>query len=126
MNPPFIVRTDRPVEPETYELPPGKRLDGNPRQTVWMHHVSPDGNFLVGLWRGEPGRWRVAYTEDEFCHVLEGRSVITGDGGPPVAVGPGDSFVVPRGFVGTWEVLETTTKRFVIREHVPAAAEPLS
>jgi uncharacterized cupin superfamily protein len=33
-----------------------------------------------------------------------------------VTVGAGDSFVVPRGFVGTWEVVATTTKRFVIHE----------
>lgn len=122
MTQPAVVRTDRPVEPESYELPPAKRLQGNPRQTVWMHHVSPDGAFQVGLWRGEPGRWRVSYTEDEFCHVLEGRSVIAGDDGSEVAVGPGDTFVVPRGFSGTWEVLETTTKRFVIRENAAPVA----
>jgi hypothetical protein len=28
----------------------------------------------------------------------------------------GDRFVIPRGFVGTWEVVATTTKRFVIFE----------
>jgi uncharacterized cupin superfamily protein len=31
-------------------------------------------------------------------------------------VRPGDEFVIPRGFVGTWEVVEPTLKRFVIHE----------
>jgi hypothetical protein len=31
-------------------------------------------------------------------------------------VAAGESFVIPRGFVGTWEVVETTVKRFVIYE----------
>lgn len=33
-----------------------------------------------------------------------------------MVVGPGSRFVMPRGFQGSWEVMETTTKRFVIFE----------
>jgi uncharacterized cupin superfamily protein len=36
-----------------------------------------------------------------------------------VTVGPGDRFVMPRGFRGTWEVVEATRKTFVIYQ--PAA-----
>jgi uncharacterized cupin superfamily protein len=28
----------------------------------------------------------------------------------------GESFVVPKGFIGSWEVVQATTKRFVIYE----------
>jgi uncharacterized cupin superfamily protein len=36
--------------------------------------------------------------------------------GPAVNVRPGDELIIPRGFVGTWEVLQPTLKRFVIHE----------
>ena len=29
----------------------------------------------------------------------------------------GDAFLIPNGFRGYWEVIETTTKHFVIRHH---------
>ena len=59
-------------------------------------------------------RFLQRYTEDEFCHVLEGRSIVTEAGGKAVTVVAGDSFVIPRGFVGTWEVVERTRKEFAI------------
>ncbi len=119
---PRLVKTDAAVAPEEYFLPPEKLIEGNPKQTLWMHYTDPTRQFFVGLWRSEPGKWRVAYTEEEFCLMLEGRSVITDSSGHAVTLIAGESFVVPRGFVGTWEVLETTTKRFVIHEARAGAA----
>jgi uncharacterized cupin superfamily protein len=105
-----------PVAAEEYFLPPEKLLQGNPRQTVWMHYTDPSAKFMVGIWHSEPGRWRILYTEEEFCRILEGVSVLTDHAGNPVTVRAGDEFVVPAGFSGTWEVLEPTRKRFVIYE----------
>jgi len=48
--------------------------------------------------------------------MLEGTSVITNESGEVITLVAGDSFVIPRGFVGTWEVVVATTKRFVIYE----------
>jgi len=101
---------------ETYFLPAEKRLEGNPLQTLWMQYTDASGQLFAGVWRSEPGKWRVAYTEEEVCHMLEGRSILTSDDGVVLEVAAGESFVVPRGFTGTWEVVETTTKRFVIFE----------
>lgn len=102
--------------PEHYELPPEKRLAGNPRQTVWMQYRDPGGKFFVGIWQSEPGKWSVDYTEEEFFQVESGCSVITDTAGNASTVRAGTSMVIPRGFRGTWEVLETTRKRFVIYE----------
>jgi len=106
--------TDGPGQ--EYHLAADKLLVGNPRQTVWMDYTDPSKQFFAGLWRSEPGKWKVRYTEEEYCHLLEGVSVIEDAAGHAVTVKAGDSFVVPRGFVGTWEVVERTTKRFVIYE----------
>ena len=110
---------DAPGEP--YHLAADKLVAGNPLQTVWMHYTDASRQFLVGLWRSEPGKWKVHYTEEEYCHLLEGVSVIEDTAGHAVTVKAGDSFVVPRGFVGTWEVVQRTTKRFVIFEATQTA-----
>lgn len=103
---------------DEYYLAPEKLMEGNPRQAVWIHYTDPSKQFVVGIWRSEPGKWKISYTEEEYCHMLEGMSIITDQAGLSVTVKPGESFVVPRGFVGTWEVVETSTKRFVIYEEV--------
>jgi uncharacterized protein len=101
---------------ETYFLPTEKLIAGNPQQTLWMHYTDPTQQFFTGVWRSEPGKWKIAYTEEEYCLMLQGTSVITDSEGVATTVTAGESFVVPRGFVGTWEVVEATTKRFVIYE----------
>lgn len=106
---------------ESYRLPAEKRLAGDPLQTVWMDYTDESGRFMAGLWRSEPGRWRIRYTEEEVCELLAGISIVTSEAGEAVTLRAGDRFVVPRGFVGTWEVVETTTKTFVIHD----AGEPL-
>ena len=71
--------------------------------------------FFAGIWEATPGKWRIVYEEWEFCHILSGVSVIEEEGGGAVTVRAGDSFVLRPGFKGTWEVLETTRKEYVIR-----------
>ena len=54
-------------------------------------------------------------TNGNIRRILSGTSIVTEDGGAPVTVTAGDSFILRPGFSGTWEVLETTTKDYVIR-----------
>jgi uncharacterized cupin superfamily protein len=99
---------------EEYFLPPEKLLQGNPRQTAWVHYTDASGRFCAGLWHSERGRWKIRYTEEEYCQVLEGVSIITNQAGTALTVRAGAEFVIPAGFSGTWEVVEPTRKRFVI------------
>jgi uncharacterized protein len=105
-----------PTAPQTYYLDSDKLIDGNPRQTVWLEYTDASGRFLVGTWESEVGKWSVSYTEEEYFRVLAGRSVIIAEDGETVEVCSGASMVIPRGFRGTWEVLEPTRKTFVIYE----------
>lgn len=119
---PLVLLDTLKPEPEHYHLPPEKLLAGNPRQTVWLEYTDASKVFHVGVWASEPGKWNIRYTEEEQCHILEGVSIIRSDTGEETTVRAGDRFVIPRGFVGTWEVIETTRKTFVIYE--PAADAP--
>jgi uncharacterized cupin superfamily protein len=105
---------------EEYFLPAEKLIVGNPRQRAWQQYSDLSGKFFAGAWQSEVGKWRVSYTEEEYCQILEGISVITDTSGNAITVRAGDRFVIPRGFVGTWEVIETTRKLYVIYE--PGAA----
>jgi len=104
------------VSAEEYFLAPEKLIVGNPKQTVWVHYTDPGKEFFVGVWQSELGKWRIRYTEQEYCQMLSGVSVITDEQGAETTVTEGDCFVIPAGFVGTWEVVQATTKRFVIYE----------
>lgn len=101
---------------EEYVLSEDKLISGNPKQVVWNTYSDASGRFFAGLWQSEVGKWRIRYTEEEYCHLLQGVSVITDAQGRAVTVSAGDRFVIPRGFAGTWEVVEPTRKIYVIYE----------
>jgi len=101
---------------QEYFLDAEKLLVGNPKQRVWNHYKDATDRFFAGEWCSEVGKWKVSYTEEEYCQILEGISVITDNDGNSITVAAGDNFVVPSGFIGTWEVVEPTRKIYVIYE----------
>ena len=92
---------------------PDRLVSGNPVFSTW-NHEDQDGLFC-GIWQSTPGTWRVVYTEWEYCHIRSGISILTATDGTARTLRTGDSFIIPRGFTGTWQVVETTTKDYVIR-----------
>lgn len=114
--PALRLLNDADFSAESYQLPAEKIIEGQPTQTVWMHYSDPTGQFHVGVWRGEVGKWQIRYTEEEWCEMLDGVSVVCDTHGHCTRLSAGMRFVIPRGFEGTWEVVQTTTKRFVIYE----------
>jgi hypothetical protein len=110
--PNFLRLTASAAEPE-YDAPPADKLiSGDPQFTTW--NVEDRDGLYCGIWQSTPGKWRISYEEWEYVHVLEGRSVITADDGTEHHLAAGDSFVLRPGFSGTWEVLETLRKEYVI------------
>ena len=93
---------------------PDRLISGNPTFRTWNVDEA-EGGIYAGLWESTPGKWLVSYDEWEFCHILSGVSIVTEDGGEARTVSAGDSFVLRPGFRGTWEVVETTRKEYVIR-----------
>ncbi|TPI44005.1 cupin domain-containing protein [Mesorhizobium sp. B3-1-6] len=109
----LAVNTDT-VEPEAGAPPPDRVISGDPKFRTWNVEEG-DAGLYAGFWEATPGKWRIVYDEWEFCHILSGVSVIAEDGGEARTVRAGDSFVLRPGFKGTWEVLETTRKEYVIK-----------
>lgn len=117
-----ITLLDQTKDAEEYYLAEEKRIHGNPLQQIWLEYTDPSESFFVGIWQSEPGKWHVSYTEEEYCHILAGLSkVVDASTGQEFTLSSGDRFVVPAGFKGTWEVLETTKKHFVVYEKKAAS-----
>jgi len=100
-------------DPEISRPDPEKVLTGDPVHTTW--NLEERDGLYCGIWQSTPGKWLISYDEWEYCHILEGLSLISEDGGEAVTVKAGDSFILRPGFKGSWEVLETTRKDYVIR-----------
>ncbi|MBF9035015.1 DUF861 domain-containing protein [Rhodobacterales bacterium HKCCE2091] len=109
----LFLRIEVAGAPEEGAPAPEKVITGDPRHRTW--NLEERDGLYAGVWESTPGKWAISYDEWEYCRILSGRSVISEDGGAAVEVGPGDGFVLRPGFRGTWEVLETTRKEYVIR-----------
>ena len=103
---------------EVLELDPSRLAAGSPmpRQFVRNAFTDTSGRFFAGIWRISIGAWRVSYTENELCVLTAGKVRISDDHGRQWTFGPGDSFVMPSGFAGLWEVLEPAQKFYAIYE----------
>jgi uncharacterized protein len=91
-------------------------IAGAPRQVVTNYFTDTTQQFFAGRWTSTPGKWRIRYTESEFCCLTKGRVALENGAGQRWEFAPGDAFVVPAGFEGTWEVLEECTKFYAIFE----------
>lgn len=111
-----IVRLDRPLDPQVSAPAADRVISGQPQHRLWNYFTDSTQSFFAGRWAGTRGKWRVRYTENELCVMLTGRVIISSDAGEQIAFGPGDAFVIPAGFSGTWEVLEDCSKVYAIFE----------
>ncbi|WP_455373716.1 cupin domain-containing protein [Limibacillus halophilus] len=100
--------------PEEGAPAPEKVLEGNPKNLTWNLYESPDERLFCGLWESGPGKWAISYEESEYCRLLTGHSRLADEQGQTLELSPGTAFFIPPGFKGTWEVLETTRKQYVI------------
>ncbi len=106
--------------PETDHPRPERLIQGNPLRETWnrVDAALPTGQVFCGVWRCEPGHWRIAMgpTERELFTVLVGRCRVHDALGGFVEAGPGEGIYIPPGFEGAFEVLEQMTKTYMICE----------
>jgi uncharacterized protein len=106
-----------PGDPEIDRPLPERLIAGNPKCETWNIAGTPaKGQFYCGVWRCEPGHWRIRMgeSEQELLTVLAGRCRVHADDGSFREAGPGEAIFIPAGFSGSFEVLETLTKTYAI------------
>lgn len=73
------------------------------------------GKILVAVYEAGPGRVYIdGAVYDEFVQILEGRLILTPDGGDAVEFKQGDSLIVPKGYTGYWHMPEKYRELIVI------------
>lgn len=107
-------------DPESDHPRPERLIRGNPLRETWnrVDDTLPAGQVFCGVWRCEPGHWRIAMgpTERELFTVLAGRCRVHDALGGFVEAGPGEGIYIPPGFEGAFEVLQPLTKTYMICE----------
>jgi len=110
----LLLPVNTESEPEFGAPAEGRIISGDPQFRTWNAEETSDGLY-AGIWESTEGKWHVAYDEWEFFQLISGVSVVTEVGKEPVTLRTGDSFIIRPGFKGTWEVIETTRKTYVIK-----------
>ena len=68
----------------------------------------------VGLWEGGAGKSVLKdFPFTEYVLMISGRVIVTGQDGVSNTFVAGDTFVIPRGWSGTWDVQERMKKQIV-------------
>lgn len=109
----LIQRIDRSgITPEVDRPDPGIVLAGDPVHTTW--NMEDRDGLYCGMWQSTPGKWEISYAEWEYVYIHQGVSILTDAAGNATTLRAGDSYIIRPGFEGTWEVVETTLKDYVI------------
>ncbi|MFN8191581.1 MAG: cupin domain-containing protein [Nocardioidaceae bacterium] len=102
------------LEPEQ-EMPPFASPVGSPN--IGMKLIAGDGMSpgTCAVWGTDRGGVRYdGLPGRESGFVVSGRARITADGAEPIEIGPGEGFVLPAGWSGTFEALEPLRKVFYL------------
>ena len=98
----FDALVDDPEQPD--------HVDG-----AWRYASLADGALETGVWEATVATWEETdYAVDEVCVMLAGRLRLTDADGQVHHLREGDAFHLPRGWAGTWEVVEDMRKFYVI------------
>jgi uncharacterized cupin superfamily protein len=81
--------------------------------------TNPDAARLASLgvdhwpiWEKEASEFPWEYFEQEISYILEGRAIITPEGGEPVEITKGDLVTMPSELICKWKVVEPIRKRY--------------
>lgn len=112
----LLMTTQGPTAPEveTGGPDPAALLSGEYATRTWNHWTGEQDRLYCGIWECTPGKVTVDYTEWEFCHFMTGKATLTNAAGQSWTLQAGDAFIIPPGFRGTWETVETVRKHYVI------------
>lgn len=96
-------------------VPSGAVLSGVANETGQVHYETTDGKVTTGTWQCTPyAEHLICDGFTEFSTVIWGKVALTNSDGQVETFSAGDSYVLPVGWQGRFEVLETLRKIYVI------------
>ena len=87
--------------------------------------VLHQGDFVVAVFEASPAIIDISdpFPYDEFVLVLEGQVTLTHIDGEKQNYKPGDTFLVPKGWLGTWDMPDKYREMIVIETKAWVASE---
>jgi len=77
-------------------------------------HRSPDETIQIGVWEADISKVRlVDFPVTEYVVMLAGKLVVVNEDGSSNEFKAGDTFVIPRGFTGIWDIRERMKKQHI-------------
>jgi uncharacterized cupin superfamily protein len=77
--------------------------------------AAANSGLRIGVWEGGPGILRLTnYPHDEYCVMISGEVVVTDAAGHKETFRSGDSFVIPHGFSGSWDMKTKMRKQYAM------------
>jgi uncharacterized cupin superfamily protein len=78
-------------------------VEGGSHFRGYSAYSDPTRQFSAGVSECESGVLKLhPWPKEEFCVVISGSVEITDEQNHTEKFGPGDAFVIPKGFAGTW------------------------
>lgn len=112
---PLVVFKHEEVEPLGGYPANWTVIAGSPVARNWLKYNNAEMGVRSGVWECTPGTFTLDHKVFEFCHLVEGEVLLTAEHGGPELLKAGDAFTLSPGFKGTWEVLKTVTKHYVVK-----------
>ena len=100
------LRTESLMTESLQALPPWPESMLISGESVHGQKVLHEGEFVVAIYESMPAVIGInePYPYDEFVRVLEGTVVLTSVAGDRQIYGSDDHFLVPKGWMGTWDM----------------------
>ena len=100
------LRTESLMTEPLQALPPWPESMLISGESAHGQKVLHEGEFVVVIYESVPAVIGInePYPYDEFVRVLEGTVVLTSVAGDRQVYGPNDHFLVPKGWMGTWDM----------------------
>lgn len=106
---PSIVIIDSATPTEEVARKPGGIYVG---ETII--HKNADETVQIGVWEADVSKTRlIDYPFTEHVLMISGRIIITNDDGSSNEFAAGDTFVMPKGFTGIWDIRERMKKQHI-------------
>ena len=90
-------------------------ITGEGKPLGFRTHNFHTGNIMVSVYESKPGKVRIdGAVYDEFITVLEGTLILRPDSGGEYTYKAGESLIVPKGYIGGWEMPECYRELIVV------------
>lgn len=70
------------------------------------------GIYNWPIWKKEASIFPWSYDQQETCYILQGKVIVTPDGGEPVEIVRGDLVTFPKGMKCHWDIKEDIKKHY--------------